>query len=60
MLLDFLISSGAVEGSFEEELEDVFRFTTNRNLHFWPGLPIVVNPDRSTIDQRLTSSDARC
>ena len=60
MLFGFLISSGAVEDSFEEELEDVFRSATNRNLHFRPGLPIVVNPDRSTIDQRLTSSDARC
>ena len=60
MFLDFLISSRAVEDSYEEELEDVFRSATNRNLHFRPGLPIVVNPDRSTIDQRLTSSDARC
>ena len=49
-----------LEGSFEEELEDVFRSATNRDLHFWPGLPIVVNLDRSTIDQRLTPSDSRC
>ena len=60
MLLDFLISSRAVEDSYEEELEDVFRSATNRDLHFWPGLPIVVNLDRSTIDQRLTPSDSRC
>ena len=60
MLLDFLISSRAVEDSYEEELEDVFRSATNRDLHSRPGLPIVVNLDRSTIDQRLTSSDARC
>ena len=60
MLFGFLISSGAVEDSFEEELEDVFRSATNRNLHFRPGLPIVVNPDRSTIDQRLTPSNSRC
>ena len=60
MFLDFLISSRVVEDSSEEELEDVFRSATNRDLHVWPGLPIVVNLDRSTIDQRLTPSDSRC
>ena len=60
MLLDFLISSRAVEDSSEEELEDVFRSATNRDLHFWPGLPIVVNLDCASIDQRLTPSNSRC